>query len=88
MWARETYILLDFIAMDNRVKQEGQDEKVDRGMFDCSDNFTVVAKRRMRKMHILKRNFKRENERRKLAVRLHNSDYMERYRRKVEAFLR
>ncbi len=40
--------LIDYIAVDNRLRREVEDAKVVRGLFSDSDCFAVVAKVRMR----------------------------------------
>ncbi len=48
-WARGNDIsLLDYIAVDNRLRREVEDAKVVRGIFSGSDHFAIVAKVRMR----------------------------------------
>ncbi len=44
-WARgNKWSLIDYIAVDNRLRREVKDAKVVRGMFSGSDHFAVVAK--------------------------------------------
>ena len=40
--------LIDYIAVDNRLRREVEDAKVIRELFSDSDHFAVVAKVRMR----------------------------------------
>ncbi len=40
--------LIDYIAVDNRLRREVEDAKVVRGLFSGSDHIAVVAKVRMR----------------------------------------
>ncbi len=40
--------LIDYIAVDNRLRREVEDAMVVRGLFSDSDHFAVVAKGRMR----------------------------------------
>ncbi len=52
-WARgNKRSLIDYIAVDNRLRREVEDAKVVRGMFSGSDHFAVVAKVRMREVGI------------------------------------
>ncbi len=48
-WARgDKRSLIDYIAVDNRLRREVEDAKVVRGLFSGSDHFAVVAKVRKR----------------------------------------
>ncbi len=48
-WARgNERSLMDYTAVDNRLRREVEDAKVVRGLFTGSDHFAVVAKLRMR----------------------------------------
>ncbi len=48
-WARgNERSLIDYIAVDNRLRREVEDTKVVRGLFSDSDHFAVVVKVRMR----------------------------------------
>ncbi len=48
-WARgNERRLIDYIAVDNRLRREVEDAKVERGMFSGSDHFAVVVKVRMK----------------------------------------
>ena len=40
--------MIDYIAVDERIKKEVLDAKVVRGMFDESDHYVVVSKIRIR----------------------------------------
>ncbi len=40
--------VIDYIAVDNRLRREVEDAKVVSGLFSGSDHFAVVAKVRMR----------------------------------------
>ncbi len=88
-WARgNDRSLIDYIAVDNRLRREVEDAKVVRGMFSGSDHFAVVGKVRMRERWEFKENGKKEGERRELgSERLHNSEDSQRYGRKVEELL-
>ncbi len=67
--------MMDYIAVDNRLKREVEDAKVVRGLFSDSDHFAVVAKVRMRQRWEFKGNGRNEGERRELASeRLCNSE--------------
>ncbi len=44
--------LIDYIAVDNRLRREMEDAKVVRGLFSDSDHFAVVAKVRMREVEV------------------------------------
>ncbi len=86
-WARgNNRSLIDYIAVDNRLRREVEDAKVVRGMFSGSDHFAVLVKVRMRQRWEFKGNGKKEGERREFASeRLCNSEDSQRYgRRKVE----
>ncbi len=79
--------MIDYIAVDNRLRREEEDAKVVRGLFSDSDHFAVVAKVRIRERWEFKGNG-RKGERRKLASeRLRNSEKSQRYERKVEELL-
>ncbi len=41
--------LIDYVAVDNRLRREVQDAMVVRGVYSGSDCFAIVAKVRMRK---------------------------------------
>ncbi len=48
-WARGSEkSLIDYIAVDNRLRREVENAKVVRGIFSGSDQFSLVAKVRMR----------------------------------------
>ncbi len=80
--------LIDYIAVDNRLRREVEDAKVVRGLFSDSDHFAVVVKVRMRERWEFKGNGRKEGERRELASeRLCNSEDSQRYGRKVEELL-
>ncbi len=80
--------MIDYIAVDNRLRREVEDSKVVRGLFNGSNHFAVVAKVRMRERWEFKGNGKKDDERRELASeRLHNSEDGQRYGRKVEELL-
>ncbi len=80
--------LIDYIAVDNRLRREVEDAKVIRGLFSGSDHFTVIAKVRMRERWEFIGNKKKEGERRELASeRLRNNEDSQRYGRKVEELL-
>ncbi len=85
-WARgDERSLIDYIAVDNRLRREVEDAKVVRGLFSGLDHFAVVAKVRMKETWEFKGNKKKEGERRELASeRLRNSEGSQRYGRKVE----
>ncbi len=60
-WARgDERSLIDYIAMDNRLRREVEDTKVVRGLFSDSDHFAVVAKVRMRERWGFKGNGRKE----------------------------
>ncbi len=64
-WARgNERSMIDYIAVDNRLKREVEDAKVVRGLFSGWDYFAVVAKVRMRERWKFKGNGKKEGERR------------------------
>ncbi len=88
-WARgDDRSLIDYIAVDNRLKREVENAKVVRGLFSDSDHFTVVAKVRMGERWEFKGNEIKEGEKRELAIeRLRNSEDNQRYGRKVEELL-
>ncbi len=75
-WARgNERSLIDYTAVDNRLRREVEDAKVVRGMFSGSNHFAVVVKVRMGERWEFKENGKKEGERRELASeRLHNSE--------------
>ncbi len=80
--------LIDYIAVDNRLRREVEDNKVVRGLFSDVDYFAVVAKVRVRERWEFKENGKKEGERRELASeRLRNNEDGQRYGRKVEELL-
>ncbi len=80
--------LIEYIAVDNRLRREVEDAKVVRGLFSGSDHFAVVAKVRMRERWEFKGNKKKDGERRDLVrERLCNSEDGQRYGRKVEELL-
>ncbi len=87
-WTRgDERSLIDYRAVDNRLRREVEDAKVVRGLFSASDHFAVVAKVRMRERWEFKGNG-RKGERRELASeRLHNSEENQRCERKVEEIL-
>ncbi len=87
-WARgNERSMIDYIAVDNRLRREVEDAKVVRGLFSDSDHFVVVVKVRMRETWEFKGNGRKEGERRELASeRLRNSEDSQRYGRKVEEF--
>ncbi len=67
--------LIDYIAVDNRLRREMEDCKVVRGLFSDSDHFAVVAKVRMRERWEFKGNGRKEGERRELvSERLRNKE--------------
>ncbi len=48
-WARgNERSLIDYIAMDTRMRREVEDAKVVRGIFSVSDHFAIVMKVRTR----------------------------------------
>ncbi len=53
--------LIDYIAVDNRLRREVEDAKVVRGLFSGLDNFAVVAKVRMRDRWEFRGNGKKED---------------------------
>ncbi len=64
-WARwNERSMIDYIAVDNRLRREVEDTKVVRGLFSDSDHFAVVAKVRMRERWEFKGNGRKEGERR------------------------
>ncbi len=59
-WARgNERSLIDYIAVDNRLRREVEDTKVVRGLFSGLDHFAVVVKVRMRERWELKGNGKK-----------------------------
>ncbi len=75
--------MIDYIAVDNRLRREVEDAKVVRGLFSDSDHFAVVAKVRMRERWEFKGNGRKEGERRELASeKLRNSEESQRYERR------
>ena len=52
--------LIDFIAIDNRMKRDVLDAKVVRGMFNGSKHFVVVEKVRTREKWEVERKGKKE----------------------------
>ncbi len=45
IWARgDDRSLIDYIAVDNRLRREVEDAKVVKGLFSNSDHFAAVAK--------------------------------------------
>ncbi len=48
--------MIDYIAVDNRLRKEVEDAKFVRGLFSDSDHFAVVAKVRMRERWEFKEN--------------------------------
>ncbi len=88
-WARgDERNVIDYIAVDNRLRREVEDAKVGRGLFSDLDHFAVVAKVRMRDRWEFKGNGRKESERRELeSERLCNSEESQRYERKVEELL-
>ncbi len=89
-WARgNERSLIDYIAVDKRLKKGMEDTKMVRGiLFSGSDHFAVVVKVRMRERLEFKESGQKEGERRELASeRLRNSEASQRYERKVEDFL-
>ncbi len=88
-WARgDERSLIDYIAVDNRLRREVEDAKVVRELLSGSHHFAVVAKVRMRERWEFKGKKKKEEERRELASeRLRNSGDSQRYGRKVEELL-
>ncbi len=87
-WARgDARSLIDYIAVDYRLKREEEDAKVVRELFSDSDHFAVVAKGRMRERWEFKGSGRKEGERRELASeRLCNKEDNQRYRRKVRHY--
>ncbi len=87
-WARgNNRSLIDYIAVDNRLRREVEDAKVVIGLFSGLDHFAVVAQVRMRERWGFKGN-KKKGERRELASeRLHNSKDSQRYERNLEQLL-
>ncbi len=79
-WARgDERNLIDYIAVDNRLRREVKDAKVVRGLIFDSDHFAVVAKVRMRERWEFKGNERKGRERRELASeRLRNSEESQR----------
>ncbi len=72
--------MIDYIAVDNRLRREVEDTKVMRGLFSDSDHFAVVAKVRMREQWEFKGSGRKEGERRELASeRFRNSEESQRY---------
>ncbi len=64
-WARgDERSLIDYIAVDNRLRREVEEAKVVGGLFSDSDHFAVVAKVRMRERWEFKGNGRKEGERR------------------------
>ncbi len=51
--------MIDYIAVDNRLRREVEDAKVVRGLFSDSDHFAVVAEVRMRERWEFKGNGRR-----------------------------
>ncbi len=88
-WARgNDRSLIDYRAVDNRLRREVEDAKVVREMFSGSDHFAVVAQVRMRERWEFKGNGKKVGESRELASEsLRNSEDSQRYGRKVEELL-
>ncbi len=67
-WARgNDRSLIDYIAVDNRLRREVEDAKVVRGLFSGSDPFAVVAKVRMRERWEFNGNGRKEGERKELV---------------------
>ncbi len=89
MWVRgNERSLIDYIAVDNRLRREVEDAKVVRGLFSGSEHFAVVAKVRMRGRWEFRGIGKKEDKMRELASeRLRNSEDGQRYGRKVEELL-
>ncbi len=87
-WARRNdRSLIDYIAVDNRLRREVEDAKVVRGMFSGSDHFAIVARVRIRERWEFNGNGK-EGEIRELASEmLRNSEDSQRYGRTVEELL-
>ncbi len=56
---RDERSLIDYIAVDNRLRREVEDDKVVRGLFSGSGHFAVVAKVRMRERWEFKGNKKK-----------------------------
>ncbi len=84
-WARgNERSLIDYIAVDNRLRREMEVVMVVRGLFSGSDNFAVVAKVRMRERWEFKGNGKKSERRELASERLHNSEDGQKYGRKVE----
>ncbi len=87
-WARgNERSLIDYIAVDNRLRREVEDTKVVRGMFSGSDHFAVVAKVGMRVRWEFKGKGKKGERRELASERLRNSEDNQRYGRKVEELL-
>ncbi len=87
-WARgDERSLIDYIAVDNRLRREVQDDKFVRGLFTDSDHFAIVAKVRMREKWKLKENGRKEGVRELASERLRNSKESQRYEREVEEIL-
>ncbi len=52
-WARgDERSMIDYIAVDNKLRKEVEDAKVVRGLFSDSDHFAVVVKVRMREVGV------------------------------------
>ncbi len=68
IWARgNERSLIDYIAVDNRLRRKMEDAKVVRGLFSDLDHFAGVVKIRMRERWEFKGNGRKEGERRELA---------------------
>ncbi len=80
--------LIDYIAVDNRLRREVEDTKVVGGLFSDSDHFAVIAKVRMRERWEFKGSGRKVGERRELvSERLRNREDSQRYGRKIEELL-
>lgn len=79
--------MIDYVAMDNRLKWNAMDAKVLRGIFNSFDDFVAVARLWVKKRWEFKKG-NRVNETRKLpSERLCDNGYMLAYRRKQEKLL-
>ncbi len=88
-WARgNEKSLIDYIAVDSRLRREVEDAMVVRGMFSGSGHFAVVAKARMRARWEFNGNGQKDERRELASERLHNNEDSQRYERKVEELLR
>ncbi|KAK4327054.1 hypothetical protein Pmani_002500 [Petrolisthes manimaculis] len=83
----EQMSLIDYVAVDERLRKDVLDARVVRGMFQCSDHYAVLARIRVRAKWEYGRKDRGGNEREVANGRLNDVEYGEVYKRRVGEML-